>query len=66
MLIHGTRDFGVPFEQSVSMHERMSKVGADVTLLPVVGGGHGNWTAPQWAEVRAKLAEWLAKRVPAR
>jgi alpha-L-fucosidase 2 len=64
LLIHGTRDFGVPFEQSVSMHERMRKAGADVTLLPVVGGGHGNWSASQWTLVRATLADWLATRAP--
>ncbi|MBI3836704.1 MAG: alpha/beta hydrolase [Planctomycetia bacterium] len=63
LLIHGTRDFGVPFEQSVSMHEAMRTVGADVTLLPVVGGGHGNWSKSQWDGVRRVLTDWLTHRV---
>lgn len=64
LLIHGTRDFGVPFEQSVSLHHAMQKCGADCTLLPVVGGGHGNWSREQWQEVEAATFEWLDERLP--
>jgi acetyl esterase/lipase len=63
LLIHGTRDFGVPFEQSVSLHEAMKKCGADCTLLPVVGGGHGNWSPQQWQEVEAATFGWLEQRL---
>jgi alpha-L-fucosidase 2 len=63
LLIHGTRDFGVPFEQSVSLHEAMTRIGADCTLLPVVGGGHGNWTPEQWKEVIAAELAWLEKKL---
>ena len=64
LLIHGTRDFGVPFEQSVSLQQAMLKCGADCTLLPVVGGGHGNWTPAQWGEVEAATFAWLEKHLP--
>lgn len=63
LLVHGTRDFGVPFEQSVSLQAAMQKCGADCTLLPVVGGGHGNWTPEQWAEVEAFTFDWLDKHL---
>jgi acetyl esterase len=64
LLIHGTRDFGVPFEQSVSLQHAMQKCGADCTLLPVVGGGHGNWSPAQWQDVEAATFEWLGQRLP--
>jgi alpha-L-fucosidase 2 len=63
LLIHGTRDYGVPFEQSVTMRERMREVGADCTLIGIVGGGHGNWqNLPQWATERQHMVRWLLAR----
>ncbi len=66
LLIHGTRDFGVPFEQSVSLQQAMNKIGADCTLLPVIGGGHGNWTPQQWNEANEAALAWLDKHLPKR
>jgi acetyl esterase/lipase len=62
LLIHGTRDFGVPYEQSVSLQQAMTKIGADCTLLPVVSGGHGNWTREQWQTATDAELAWLAQR----
>jgi acetyl esterase/lipase len=62
-LIHGTRDYGVPFEQSVSMCEKMRETGADCTLIGIVGGGHGNWqNLPQWAKERQHMVRWLLEK----
>jgi acetyl esterase/lipase len=63
LLAHGTRDHGVPYEQSVSLQQAMLKIGADCTLLPVVGGGHGNWTPQQWQEVEDFEFKWLAQKL---
>jgi acetyl esterase/lipase len=63
LLVHGTRDHGVPYEQSVSLQQAMLKVGADCTLLPVVGGGHGNWTTQQWQEVENFELQWLTQKL---
>jgi dipeptidyl aminopeptidase/acylaminoacyl peptidase len=63
LLVHGTRDHGVPYEQSVSLQQAMLKIGADCTLLPVVGGGHGNWTAKQWQEVEDFEFQWLKQKL---
>jgi acetyl esterase/lipase len=62
LLVHGTRDYGVPYEQSVSLQQAMQRAGADCTLHPVVGGGHGNWTPKQWEEVEGFEFEWLSQK----
>ena len=41
LLIHGTADPLVPFEQSRNMCDRMRAAGASCELLPVEGAGHG-------------------------
>jgi acetyl esterase len=66
LLVHGTRDFGVPYEQSVSLHQTMHKAGADCTLLPVVGGGHLNWSPQQWQEVTSAELAWLEQKLKPR
>lgn len=63
LLIHGTRDFGVPFEQSVSLQHAMRKAGAQADLLPVVGGGHGDWSPDQWREVIDGMMAWVDARI---
>jgi acetyl esterase/lipase len=64
LLVHGTRDHGVPFEQSVSLQQAMLKKGADCTLFPVIGGGHGNWTPQQWQDVENFEFAWLRQKMP--
>jgi acetyl esterase len=41
LLIHGTSDTVVPFEQSRAMCDSMKSVGAQCQLITVPGGGHG-------------------------
>ena len=65
LLIHGTREFHVPFEQAVIMHEAMEKVGADCTLIPVIGGSHGlgGWEkSPTMQEYKPRMMEWIRKQ----
>ena len=59
LLVHGTRDFGVPFEQSVSMQQTMLRLGATCKLVPVVGGGHGGWSAPSMQHYRTDVETWI-------
>lgn len=63
LLIHGTADPLVPFEQSRDMWRRMLQAGAACELYPVEGGGHGMklWEAsPQRAaKYKHKLVRWL-------
>jgi len=41
MLVHGTLDPVVPFEQSVSMEHALQTAGVEVELVPIEGAGHG-------------------------
>lgn len=50
MLIHGTNDPAVPFNQSERLHEALKQVGVESVLIPVEGGGHGNFGTTEVAE----------------
>ena len=41
LLIHGTRDTDVPFEQSVEMDKELTRVGVEHRLILVPNAGHG-------------------------
>jgi len=67
LLIHGTADTLVPFEQSRAMCARMKSAGASCELYPVEGAGHG----VRWWESSAGLSKaykremvlWLKERL---
>jgi acetyl esterase len=64
LLIHGTHEFHVPFEQAMSMKLTMDKAGADCTLIPIIGGAHGSggWEKlPQGKEYKEQMIAWLKK-----
>lgn len=69
LLIHGTADSLVPYQQSLDMCARMRTAGASCDLFPVEGGGHGvNWweAYPRLAApYKRKLIAWLEKRFAA-
>lgn len=65
LLIHGTADRLVPFDQSRRMFDKMREAGASCELFAVAGGGHGmRW----WddgngrAGYKAAMISWLEKR----
>ncbi|WP_158545359.1 alpha/beta fold hydrolase [Bremerella cremea] len=41
LILHGTDDRTVPYQQSVDFHEALKKAGVDSTFVPVEGAGHG-------------------------
>jgi len=63
LLIHGTRDFGVPFEQSVAMKEAMNNVGVEAEIVAIVGGGHGGWSKPEWHHYKKTMVEWVKEKL---
>jgi alpha-L-fucosidase 2 len=67
LLIHGTSDMLVPFEQSRAMCERIRSVGGSCELFPVTGGGHGiRWWESSPALSRPykhELLRWLGERL---
>jgi len=62
LLIHGTADKGVPWEQSKTLCEKASGSGAACELVLIEGAPHGveNWEAdPKFQVWKPKLVEWL-------
>jgi alpha-L-fucosidase 2 len=66
LLIHGTREFHVPFEQAVSLKMAMDKAGADCKLIPILGGAHGlgGWERlPQAKGYKEQMIAWLEEKL---
>jgi alpha-L-fucosidase 2 len=69
LLIHGTADPLVPFEQSEAMCRRMRAVGASCEIYAVPGAGHGiRWweSSPSFASAyKRKMVDWLEQHLSA-
>ena len=64
LLVHGTKDFDVPYEQSILMRDAMRKVGARCDLITVQEGGHGGWDQdPALRGYQKELMEWLKQNL---
>ena len=57
LIMHGTKDPSVPFDQSVQFHAALQKAGVDATLVPVVDAGHGFGGK----EINARVDQFLQK-----
>jgi alpha-L-fucosidase 2 len=69
LLIHGSKDEDVPYDQSVEMCNRMKHVGARCDLITVTGAPHGmdHWEAhPEFLWYKKALVDWLQKTLPNR
>ena len=62
LMIHGTADSLVPFDQSEKMCATMQTVGADCEVFAVPGGGHGMgfWEVTAY---KTKMMSWLKDRL---
>jgi acetyl esterase/lipase len=65
MLVHGTSDTDVPYEQSKMMAERLSEIRVKHELVTVPGGGHGlrNISPEEQARIYRNAAEYLKRHV---
>ena len=64
LLIHGTRDQQVPYDQSTEMCSKMKAAGASCDLYTVREGGHGlnAWDrAPEFQGYKTYMIDWLRK-----
>lgn len=64
LLMHGTKDEDVPFEQSVEMCAKMKSVGAHCELIAIDGAPHGmdHWEPhPEFLWYKKALVDWLKK-----
>jgi dipeptidyl aminopeptidase/acylaminoacyl peptidase len=62
LIMHGTKDPLVPYSQSELLVDALKKAGADVTLVPIEGAGHGGpaFSTPQ---VRRQIQEFFDKHL---
>jgi dipeptidyl aminopeptidase/acylaminoacyl peptidase len=65
MLVHGTADTDVPYEQSKLMADRFASVGVQHQLVTVPEGAHGisNITQKEQDRIYQAAAMFLLKRV---
>ena len=64
LLMHGSKDEDVPYEQSIEMCDRMKKSGARCELITVEGAPHGmgHWEEhPEFLWYKKALVDWLRK-----
>ncbi len=65
LLLHGTNDTDVPFEESAMMAEQFKKHGVPYRLLPIDGGEHGlgGGDPKQIAEAYQAMREFIVKHL---
>ncbi|MGD1090726.1 MAG: alpha/beta hydrolase [Bryobacteraceae bacterium] len=66
LLIHGTADQIVPFQQSVDLCAAMHKSGSACELYPVEGAGHGlRWweSANRMTAYKKRMVDWLTQEL---
>jgi alpha-L-fucosidase 2 len=64
LLLHGTKDEDVPYEQSVEMCAAMKAAGAHCELIPLEGAPHGmdHWEPhPEYLWYKKAITDWLRK-----
>jgi acetyl esterase len=63
LVIHGTKDDQVLYEQSTLMCDAMHKVNVTCDLITIAGGGHGmgSWKAPEMQHYKPEMIAWLKK-----
>ena len=65
LIIHGTKDDQVSFEQSVSFCEAMKKSSVTCEMITVENGGHGmgTWGAQEMQHWKGEMVAWLEARL---
>ena len=67
LLIHGTSDPLVPYDQSERMCAAIRSVDGECELYPVKGGGHGVrwWEMVHLTSYKQEMVRWLEKELAA-
>lgn len=63
LVIHGTKDDQVSFDQSTAFCDAIRRVGTSCELITIEGGGHGigGWRAPGMQHWKPEMIAWLKK-----
>ena len=64
LVMHGTEDSLVPFEQSRSLAEALTRAGAQAELVAVPGAEHGWFGMDDTGPLVARVLEFAAQRLP--
>jgi len=59
LLIHGTSDQQVNYQQSVTMQQRMKQAGNLCDMITVEGGPHGMAVITKYPETAVSMIAWL-------
>ena len=62
IIIHGTADEAVPYEQSVRLHQALDSVGVPNELVTIVNGGHGSYPDNEKLRVQAEIFAFLERQ----
>ncbi|MFF2092963.1 prolyl oligopeptidase family serine peptidase [Paenibacillus sp. NPDC058174] len=65
IIIHGTSDMTVPYNQSLLLSERLSKAGIYQQLITLEGGGHNYQDSKYWDQVVQSTVSFLHNALPA-
>ena len=58
-IVHGDADSTVPYEQSVTLHNKLVVLGVKTKFITVPGGGHGKFTREQMNDVNKSIVEFI-------
>jgi len=61
MIIHGTVDSIVPFDQATKLKKLLDSAGAPNEFYAVEGGGHGGWTTADMEKIYKAIRVFFAK-----
>ena len=62
LIVHGTKDQLVPYQQSVDLNQKLVAAGVPSNLITVDGGGHGNFGAAT-GEIQDLVRTFLTKHL---
>jgi len=64
LMVHGTKDELVPYDQTTKLLDACKKAGVEAELFTIKDGGHGGGGDPkEWAAAIVKSAEFLSKHL---
>ncbi|MGI9243923.1 MAG: prolyl oligopeptidase family serine peptidase, partial [Verrucomicrobiales bacterium] len=62
LIVHGTSDELVPYQQSVDLNQKLVAAGVPSNLITIEGGGHGNFGAAA-PEIQTLVRTFLSKHL---
>jgi len=59
IMVHGTKDNAVPYEQSVRLHQALDKAGVSNELVTIPNGGHGSYPDSEKLRAQSEIFKFL-------